>query len=420
MSYFLIAQILLVQLFVQVVAGPAPSSDEQSGREVRSLHPPARTGALAPHLAPGKARLILSWLEPGEKDGAWRLRYSRFQDGVWSPASLPIVERDDLFVNWADVPSVVELEDGSLLAHWLQKSGAATYAYDVQLARCAPGGEEWIGLGPAHDDGTRTEHGFVQLLPDGEDALGFWLDGRETGGGHGGHDHEEASGSMTLRGARVGRTVREPVLLDERVCDCCRTAAAMTEAGPVIVYRDRTGDEIRDISIVRRTESGWTEPAPVHRDGWQFFGCPVNGPAIAARGQLLAVGWFTVAGDQGDTRLAFSADGGATFGAPISLELDEPSESFGRVDLTFSEEGDALAVWLVGSGTKGRLMLQRVTSAGQRSEALVVTELDAGRISGFPQIERIGAQVLVVWTATVGDGTRLESTLIPADRLAAR
>jgi hypothetical protein len=33
---------------------------------------------------------------------------------------------DNYFVNWADVPSVIRLQDGSLAAHWLQKSAAST------------------------------------------------------------------------------------------------------------------------------------------------------------------------------------------------------------------------------------------------------------------------------------------------------
>ena len=62
------------------------------------------------------------------------------------------------------------------------------------------------------------------------------------------------------------------------------TIGVMSEAelrrlGPVAVYRDRSPEEIRDISVVRLVDGVWTEPAPVHADNWMIEGCPVNGPA---------------------------------------------------------------------------------------------------------------------------------------------
>ena len=58
---------------------------------------------------------------------------------------------------------------------------------------------------------------------------------------------------MTLRAAFIdkkGNKINEWEL-DGRVCDCCQTTAAITNDGPVVVYRDRSDDEVRDMSIVR-------------------------------------------------------------------------------------------------------------------------------------------------------------------------
>ena len=52
----------------------------------------------------------------------------------------------DWFVNWADVPSVVRLANGTLAGHWLQKSGADTYAYDVRLAYSHDDGKTLVAL----------------------------------------------------------------------------------------------------------------------------------------------------------------------------------------------------------------------------------------------------------------------------------
>ena len=105
---------------------------------------------------------------------------------------------------------------------------------------------------------------------------------------------------MTLRAAIVSERgeVSKDILLDNRSCDCCQTTAAITTNGPVVIYRDRSEEEIRDISIVRQVEGKWTAPKVIHSDNWQINGCPVNGPKVASLGNNLAVAWFTAAGDQ--------------------------------------------------------------------------------------------------------------------------
>src|SRR5690606_39921466 len=71
--------------------------------------------------------------------------------------------------------------DGALCAHWLQKSSDVAYAYDVVLTRSRDGGANWASPVLAHDDGTRSEHGFVSMWAQGSDSLGVaWLDGRNT------------------------------------------------------------------------------------------------------------------------------------------------------------------------------------------------------------------------------------------------
>ena len=192
----------------------------------------------------------------------------------------------DLFVNWADTPGLGVAGNGDLYAHWLRKSTDSTYAYFVETARSRDGGATWSPLGVLHEDRSPTEHGFVAWAPEDEGIRAIWLDGRATGGDHG------TAGAMTLRSARLGLAspaIEPSELVDERVCDCCSTALAMTAKGAFTVYRDRSGDEMRDIAWSRRassasTESRWTTPTPVANDGWKIDGCPVNGPQVVAEG----------------------------------------------------------------------------------------------------------------------------------------
>ena len=77
---------------------------------------------------------------------------------------------------------------------------------------------------------------------------------------------------------------------------------------------------------------------PIHNDGWQIDACPVNGPALAARGRNIAIAWFTATGDQGRV-CGVLLRHRRTFGAPIRLD---DVTSFGRVDVDLLDEGSAV------------------------------------------------------------------------------
>jgi hypothetical protein len=249
-----------------------------------------------------------------------------------SPTPGPIAAGDDFFANWADLPGVVAAADGSLTAHWLAKTGEETYAYSIFLARSTDGGVSWTPLGRLNDDDTPTEHGFVSYVAADDGVRAFWLDGRAMAEG----------GPMSLRTAVITDQVGPDEVLDERVCECCSTDAAMTSTGPVVVARDRSESEIRDISIVRRVDGDWSRAQPIHADAWQIDGCPVNGPEIAADGDLVAVAWFTAAGAEPRVQMAISHDAGASFGRPVLIDGEGP---LGRVDVVLDGK-EAVVSWL--------------------------------------------------------------------------
>jgi hypothetical protein len=376
-----------------------------------SVDPPAKPGSMAPNLSADGSSVLLSWLEPPNlrvkpQDGNYALRMSRFEGGRWSEP-VTIASGTDFFANWADFPSVTAGAKGLLLAHWAAKSGADTYAYDVRLARSENGGRTWIPMGIAHDDRTPTEHGFVSAVAEGDRIRIFWLDGRETGGGHG--DHGE-SGAMALRTALVGRRVEGSELLDSRVCDCCQTAAAATSRGPIVAYRDRSADEVRDIAVVGRDAARWTKPATVFDEGWEIAGCPVNGPALAAEGRRVAVAWYTQGANRPRVQVAFSDDAGASFRAPVTVDARGP---LGRVDAILDGNGDAIVAWVASEGKGAAIRLARVNRAGRVGPALTVARTETGRSSGFPRLERMGGTLVVAWVEP-SDPFRLRAATVAA------
>lgn len=287
------------------------------------------------------------------------------------------------------MPSVAEQRDGTLVAHWAEKSADDAYAYDVILSRSTDRGATWQALGRAHRDGTRTEHGFVSLVGEQAHTTAIWLDGRETVTG----------GPTSLRATTIASGPSDESVIDDRVCDCCSTAAAMTDEGPVVVYRDRSEDEMRDPWIARRVGGAWTAHV-VHRDGWRISGCPVNGPAVAARGRDVVVAWFTYADAIARVRLAFSHDAGASFAPPIDVDVPRGTRApVGRVDVVLDGD-DAIASWLASDREAGQVLARRIRRDGRLSPELELARVKAGRDSGFPKLTRIGEELLVMWTDT--------------------
>lgn len=362
--------------------------------------PPVGPGAMAPRLRALGNELLLTWIEPvattshKTRTKRHRVRFSRLVEATWTPAAT-ISEGAEVVANWADAPSAMRGGDGALVASWAEKSGDKAYAYDVVLGRSTDGGTTWTRLGLAHDDGTASEHGFVSLIREANGVRAFWLDGRLTAT----KDTAGHAGSMTLRTGMVSSDgVTRSELVDSRTCDCCGTSAVSTSRGPLVAYRDRSETEVRDIAVVRRGGGDWGRPRPLHVDGWTVPGCPVNGPMLAVEGDRVAAAWYTYVNGQARVRAAISPDGGATFGD--ATEVASPagrSAPIGRVDVVSYGDG-AVVSWLASEREEATIFVARVAPDGRVGDRLTVARTQAGRQSGFPQLERLGDQLVVVWT----------------------
>lgn len=385
----MIRPVMLAALLLAVgFAGGAPAP-------MQALDSPAPPGSFAPQLTrTADGAVLLSWIEtlPSKQH---RLRAARLGGGLWQPAAT-IVEHAPLFANWADVPSISE-QGGLLFAHWLEKSGTGTYAYHVKVRASRDGGRTWSAPWIAHSDRSETEHGFVSFFtrPDRKPGMA-WLDGRESGGGHGGH------GAMTLRAAAAGASgTRGEVLLDGRVCDCCPTAAISTPDAAIVAYRDRSEDEIRDISIVRFAGGAWSKPVTM-KDGWKIGGCPVNGPTLAASGRRVALAWFTGADNKPAVKLAHSRDSGKTWSAPVVLSTGIP---LGRTAAAITSDGTTHVAWLDHNNGDGRLVTRRIGADGKMSAIETLTPMKTDRSSGYPRMLADGKGLLYAWTEVAADRT---------------
>ncbi len=405
-----------------------------------SIVSPASHDARLPHFAKDPdGRLVMSWVEPHEQGHV--LKYATLGEDRFS-SPVEVTAGADWFVNWADFPSVVPIDDRLWAAHWLVRSGDSAYAYDVAVALSLDGGKTFSLPRTPHRDGTKTEHGFVSLFPARGGVGGLWLDGRAmSGDGHGAAHHGDGEGAMTLRSAvlvpeeRIGVSsashdwipprgspadsdagrvaLRDEVVVDDRVCDCCQTDVARTTDGVVVVYRDRDAGEIRDIRAARFEAGRWHTPVTVADDGWKIAGCPVNGPAVAATGKTVVVGWFTAVGNSPEVRLARSMDGGHSFAAPTIVDGAKPT---GRVDVALLDDGAAVVSWLCSKPRKG-LCVRRIGAVGVAGPIRRVADTGASRAIGFPQLAVLSDRVMLAWAAGGTGGIRLAA--IPVDALTA-
>lgn len=353
--------------------------------------------ASSPRLSAGPGEeLILSWLEPN--DGEVRLRFASYHNASWAGART-IAQSRDMFVNWADLPSVVPLGGQHLAAHWLLTT--KHHAYDIAFAESMDGGESWSSPLTPHTDGTMTEHGFVSIYAGSDGAELLWLDGRKMVNEVA---HDPVASGMTLRSSHQ--------LVDELVCDCCPTDVAIASSGPVAVYRNRSVDEIRDIYIARMIGGSWQAGQPIANDQWQIAGCPVNGPSIAAHENRVAVAWFSAASEP-VVKIATSSDGGISFSAPNEVVR---SATLGRVSIALLDNGESAVSWLESVNSDfSALKVRRVMRNGTLGP--VNTIADSLHGLSVPQMARHGNDLVFAWTESTQGGTRVASGRVAIDNL---
>ena len=379
-------------VFVFLIGCDESSRNEKTKtpQAVKILQSPATDSCGEPYLVTGKNGLVyLSWIE--KKGNTYQLRFSTFKNNEWTQ-SVSIAEGVNWFVNWADYPVIASNGDNHLLAHFLEKSDSGAYTYDVKYVISTDQGKTWTKPMLLNEDGKKAEHGFVSVVPYEGKYFVSWLDGRNTANGTSA-GHEGHHGQMSLRAAMIDKDGKKENEweLDNRVCDCCQTNISMGKEGPIVIYRDRSDDEIRDMSLVRMVNGEWSKPAILYADNWKIEGCPVNGPRAESIGDNLGVAWFTVENDSGVVKFAFSNNGGQSFRQPVKVS---ESKALGRVDMVLLDSATAMVSWMEGSTIK----LAKVHDDGTRDAAIIVAQSSEARSSGFPQMTKSGSELFIAWT----------------------
>ena len=362
--------------------------------DVSRVDSPAGASSSEPQLSVSNRGVLLSWIEQSGRTTV--LKFAERTSSGWT-APVTAASGSDWFLSYADVPSVMRKNDGTLVAQWLRTTDASVEGYDLLLSYSRDNGKTWAPPFAPHHDGTRFQHGFASLMELPGNGLGVvWLDGRNSEF----RDEDPTSGTMMFRYAAFDSNWKQTVdaEIDHNVCECCSTAAIATAAGPLVAFRDHNEKEIRDIAVSRLENGKWTPARTVHDDNWEIFACPVNGPALDGRGEQAVVTWFTVKNDLGQAYAAFSTDAGRSWGSPIRLDNQG---SMGRVGITLLDEGTAVATWVELGKPSSEFRARLIDASGARSAPMTIGTVGSARGSGFPRVARRGEELVFAWSASV-------------------
>ena len=377
---------------------------------------PVAGASLVPQVtALPQGKILLSWQRPLQR-GGYSFEMAIRTGNQWSDAR-EIASGPNLSMFTADLPAVATLPAGDLLAYWELKDArdGDPYATTILTAISTDQGRTWSQALRPYGDALAGQHSFLSWFPSTAGIGLLWLDASERSkvrhAAMGANESIQDQGSIGLRYAALdarGQVMRE-TFVDPITCECCPTSAAVTEKGPVVVYRGRQDPPgtkasevrtdratVRDIYIARMESRGWTKPHLVHADNWVINACPDNGPSVDATGGDVAVAWWTRANDNPQVRMAFSSDSGDTFGRAIRVDSGKGE---GQVTVTLLRGGKAAIVgWLEGGQTWARC----VAPAGALS--LPVPLGPSPRHSRLPRWVLEGDHsVIAVWTAKPGD-----------------
>jgi len=347
---------------------------------------PAGPASLQPNwsVAPD-GRAVFSWIEPSS-GGAFALRYAVRHGGTWSPA-MTIAANRHFFHHPAEMPEVLALPGGHWFAHWVESPSGDSDAEYVYVSSSTDG-SHWTMPLEAHHDHSAVQHGLASMIanPDGGGSI-FWLEALK------GEDNPVALKRTIVDS--TGKEVREEVIQGD-VCGCCPTAATKTSKGLLLAFRAHSKENIRDIAVTRLENGKWSTPKLVNADGWEIEACPTNAAAVQAKGDHVAVAWFTGAQDKPREQMAFSNDAGSSFTKPVMLST---GHAFGYTALALDEDGGAIVSWLEQSPEGAKVLVRRVTAAGAAGPVVEVAK--GGKMAlGYPKLFHNGSETFIAWGTT--------------------
>ncbi len=355
--------------------------------KLEAIPNPSMQGSLQSHwgIAPD-GNLLLSWIEPVK--GGYALKYAIRSGRTWSDART-VVSGRKFWRHPAELPELVSLSDGTILAHWVEKGEDSSDAEDI-LVSSSRDGVHWTPPLIAHHDRAPVQHGLASMVASSpHEASIFWLQALK------GEDGPVYL-MQTVVGAD-GKEIREQEL-DSDVCSCCPTSVAKTSKGLLVAYRGHTPQDIRDIAVLRFENGKWSTSKILNPDKWQINACPVNAASVSAKGNRVGIAWYTEANDNPRVQFIFSSDAGTAFGKPVVVSSKDAQ---GYASTTLTDDG-AFVSWIDEGEKSASVKVRFVSSAGALGPVLQIAE--GWRMNlGYPQLMHAGVDTWIAWGDSAKD-----------------
>ncbi|MBC8370967.1 MAG: hypothetical protein H8E25_13295 [Planctomycetes bacterium] len=402
MSFFALCMLSLLQV--------SNSADEIRNPNISVVAVPeiALAGAKYPGMSLDASGVLHLWYFR-EFEGRMRLEMRRQIDGKFTSPTL-VSASPKLMVNWADTPRFAGGKDGSSIITWLESNG---HGYGVKFAFSRESGAAFTAPQWLHQDQKGAEHGFVSLVPLADGGFfAVWLQGGSFG--------DEGAYQTSLVSVVVnadGSLAENEIILDELVCDCCDTDAAIFGSGNVVVtYRDRSAAEERDVYYVRGNPlqpDSFSSPLPLLVEKWVPEGCPVNGPAFDNIDRHGAIAIFSDLDWQVPRlQITQTKGGGKKFGLPSVVSA---KGTIGRADVAYLPEGIPVVAWLQEMDEQVWWVARAIPRKGMPGPIEKIAQVSGNRSDGFISLVAREDSVLACYT----DKEKLSFSVIKFKKAAA-
>lgn len=320
------------------------------------------------------------------------------------------------FVHWADKPQIAQYEGDakSLAAFWLEMSSRNPYDHHILISQSQDGGATWSSPFMPYDTRIPAFFGLCHLVPLSADRmLAVWTDGRDTKIEipHLQRVMPKMGGRMTLQSIEFDRqgNLYNPTTLDDQLSELSPFDVCATAQGAVVVYRNATDELIKDISIIRQVKGTWTAPTIVYEDNWKVSHTTLEGPAVDALENQLAIAWYSAPEEVPQVKVMFSSDGGKNFSSPILIDEEAP---LGKVDIAFQNENQAVICWVKQQENGTFLMTAQLSRRGAVEHQQIIAEFSEDNAAGFPSLARTPQGMLLTWKESGDAFAPLHSVLL--------
>lgn len=218
-------------------------------------------------------------------------------------------------------------------------------------------------------------------------------------------DNTVTTGIQSASSADGGVTWSAPVAVSDASRNAAVPQVVATDDGMFIAVWRRFNGTANIIQSAVSSNGGvtWSEPANLSYDAG---GVTSQDPQVVTDGSAVTAIWTHFDGADARVQSAFSADGGVTWGGPITLPGGEGENAY-KSQLT--TDGDTLtAVWHATTASAARVRSASSTDNGATWGDPVTLSLD-GQYGYNAQVVTTGTTITAVWYSNVSSIDRIQT-----------